>query len=215
MIEASEGRLLQLEQSLLSLDRAGTQKLLTPSDPSLLSIGEVEEMVISALERIGQGWEQGRVSLSQVYMSGRICEEIIDSLLPLSSPARITDPPMAIAVLEDYHMLGLRLVYSVLRASGYEIRNYGRKEVDALVAQVRADRVEVLLVSVLMLRSALRVRELRNRLNSAGSRVKLVVGGAPFRLDPQLWQEVGADATAGTAAGAIATVRQLSRGAVQ
>jgi methanogenic corrinoid protein MtbC1 len=148
-------------------------------------------------------------------MSGRICEEIIDSLLPSHVPGRITSPPMAIAVLEDHHMLGLRLVYSVLRAGGYELRSYGRKDVDELVEQVRADQIEVLLVSVLMLRSALRVKELRLRLAQAGCGVKLLVGGAPFRLDAHLWQEVGADATADCAAGAVAAVRQMAEGVVQ
>ena len=41
----------------------------------------MEKLVVPALERIGAGWEQGRVALSQVYMSGRICEELVDTLL--------------------------------------------------------------------------------------------------------------------------------------
>jgi methanogenic corrinoid protein MtbC1 len=215
MIESSEERLIELEQSLLTLDRPGIHKVLTLSGPSTLSISEVEKLVVPVLERIGQGWEQGRVSLSQVYMSGRICEEIIDSLFPSFAPGRISVPPMAIAVLEDHHMLGLRLVYSMLRASGYELCNYGRKEVDELVEKVQADEVKVLLVSVLMLRSALRVKELRHRLDQAGCAVKLVVGGAPFRLDSRLWQEVGADITATCAAGAVAAVREVAKGVVQ
>lgn len=210
MFGPSEELLIQLEQALLALDRTKIQKLLATADNSKSSIADIETMLIFVLERIGQGWTEGRVSLSQVYMSGRMCEELVDSLLPASAPGRISVPPMAIAVLEDHHMLGLRLVYSMLRASGYELRNYGRKDVDELVALVLADGVKVLLVSVLMLRSALLVKQLRDRLNAAGCPAKLIVGGAPFRLDPSLSQEVGADATADTAGGAVSLVRKMS-----
>jgi len=55
---------------------------------------------------------------------------------PAADPERTGLPPMAIAVLEDYHFLGQRLVYSALRASGYSLANYGHCEVDDLVARV-------------------------------------------------------------------------------
>ena len=37
---------------------------------------------MEALERIGDGWEEGQLSLSQVYMSGVICEEMIEKYIP-------------------------------------------------------------------------------------------------------------------------------------
>ena len=52
--------------------------------------------------------------------------ELVDTILPPADPSRTDLPPMAIAVLEDYHLLGLRVVYSALRASGYALQNYGR-----------------------------------------------------------------------------------------
>jgi MerR family transcriptional regulator, light-induced transcriptional regulator len=67
-----------------------------------------------------------------------------------------------------------------------------------------------------MLRSALRVRDLRRRLDgdqprADGRRISLAVGGAPFRMDKELWREVGADGTADTAVGALELVRRLAR----
>ena len=84
-------------------------------------------------------------------------------------------------------------------------------DMDQLVARVKADGIRILLISVLMLPSALRVRQLRERLEAEGCRPKLVVGGAPFRFDEQLWKEVGADAVGHTASEAIAVVTRLSR----
>lgn len=49
----------------------------------------------------------------------------------------------------------------------------------------------MLMLSVLMLRSALDVSRVRAGLRAGGRGVVLVVGGAPFRLDPGLAAEVG------------------------
>jgi methanogenic corrinoid protein MtbC1 len=116
---------------------------------------------------------------------------------------------MAIAVLDDYHLLGKRMVYSVLRASGYALKDYGTVTADMLVRHVLRDRIAVLLISVLMLPSALHIKKLRADLHRAGCRPLIVVGGAPFRFDTDLWREVGADAMAGTASEAVTVVRKL------
>jgi len=163
--------------------------------------------VVPALERIGNDWDSGALALSQIYMSGRFCEELVDRVLPPSDPDRKHQPRTAIVVLNDYHMLGKRIVYSIMRASGFELFDYGRMDVAELVERARADRIRVLLVSVLMLPSALRIREVRDAFDAAGVELKIVVGGAPFLFDSQLWQEVGADAMGRSAADAVDIVQ--------
>jgi methanogenic corrinoid protein MtbC1 len=201
----------QLVLAFLSVDRLAVKEILTQPYPVHNSIQLVEKLVVPALEAIGSGWESGQYSLSQVYMSGRVCEELVDFILPPSDKSRTTQPKMAIAILEDYHVLGKRIVYSVLRASGFELENYGRMGVEELVHRVRQDQVKILLISVLMLPSALRVRQLRQRLDDENIAVKIAVGGAPFRFDPQLWREVGADAMGSTATEAVEIVNRIIR----
>jgi methanogenic corrinoid protein MtbC1 len=210
MDQAVEEHIIRLERALLSLDRREINALLEGVGTGA-GLSAIEAVMVPALERIGEGWEKGRVSLSQVYMSGRLCEELIDSILPPAEPGAPL-PPIAIVALDDYHLLGKRLVYSALRSAGIPLLDYGRLDTASLVLRAKADGIRILLVSVLMLRSAMRVTELRTALEAAGCRVKLVVGGAPFRLDPHLWSEVGADGTAGSAAGAVAEVRRLIGG---
>ena len=120
---------------------------------------------------------------------------------------------MAIGVLEDRHALGKRIVLSVLRAGGIPVRDYGAGlSVEELVERTRADGIRVLLVSTLMLRSALRVKDLVDALGAAGLAVKVVAGGAPFVLDRRLAEEVGADAVGYGASDAVAIVRRLLGG---
>ncbi|EGV18155.1 cobalamin B12-binding domain-containing protein [Thiocapsa marina] len=195
--------------ALLAMDRVMAKRALGGPASADVRLDVVERLVVPSLERIGDLWERGEVSLSQVYMSGRMCEEMVDAILPPSDPRRVDQPPMAIAVLDDYHLLGKRMVYSVMRASGYELKDYGTVDADALVGRVVRDGIVVLLISVLMLPSALHIKRVREALGRAGSHPFILVGGAPFRFDTELWREVGADAMAGTAAEGVAVVREL------
>lgn len=96
-----------------------------------------------------------------------------------------------------------------MRASGFELFDYGRMDVEALVDRAIADRIRVLMISVLMLPSALKVREVCSLLKARGSNARVIVGGAPFLFDSQLWQEVGADAMGSSAAQAVSIVERM------
>lgn len=197
------------ENSLLSMNRMEVRNILTQGSAQNSPLQNIESLVIPALEHIGASWENGDVSLSQVYMSGRICEEIIDQILPAKDPQRIHQPPMAIVVLDDYHMLGKRIVNSTLRSSGFELKNYNHMDIETLVGQVTKDKIKILLISVLMFPSALHIKDLRSRLDEENLDVKIIVGGAPFRFDQTLWQRIGADAMGLSASDAIPLVRKF------
>lgn len=199
----------EFESALISLDRLRAKQILTESVGKWTPISLIDNVVAPAMERIGSEWESGQIALSQYYMTGRICEEAVDALLPPGSPDRKRHPEIAIVVLEDFHGLGKRVVKAALFAAGYEIRDLGVGiSVDDLVRKVEEENTKVLLLSVLMLRSALQVKVLREKLKEANLDVKLIVGGAPFNFDQELWKEVGADAMARSASAAIGLVEQ-------
>ena len=200
------GWIAAFREALETLDRIGAESVAKEAQSELTPLQVVDQVVVPALEQIGLAWEKGDVALSQVYMSGRICEELVEQVLPPSDPDRKHQPRSAIVVLCDYHMLGKRIVYSQMRASGFELFDYGRMDVDELVERALADQIRVLLISVLMLPSALKVKQVCARLKAAGAPIRIAVGGAPFLFDDRLWQEVGADAMGRNAAEAVTLV---------
>lgn len=200
----------ELESALLAMNRITARAIVVAAVRDFGSPQVMEHLLTPALENIGKRWEKGAVALSQVYMSGCICEEILDEILPHPIEAGEGKAVVAIAVLEDNHALGKRLVLSAMKASGIKINDYGSGiTVDDLAARTHADGIRILLVSALMLRSALKVRDLRAKLNAMGSHALIIAGGAPFRMDPLLWKEVGADGMAENSAETISVVRHL------
>jgi methanogenic corrinoid protein MtbC1 len=200
----------RFENSLLALDRLAATRLITETTGQLTAMELVDHVVVPALTRIGESRERGTIALSQVYMSGRICEELVDRLLPPGNPQRKDQPPMAIAVLEDYHLLGKRIVTAVLRAGGFALKDYGRVTVAEVIALVKKDGIRLLLLSTLMLHSALRIREVVAGLAKEDLQVRIVVGGAPFIFDERLWQDVQADAMGRSASEVTEIVRRLT-----
>ncbi|MBU1055086.1 MAG: cobalamin-dependent protein [Proteobacteria bacterium] len=201
--------LSEFQAALLSIDVIKARRLLAEATTNTTAEQLVETVIVSALENIGKGWEAGHYALAQVYMSGRICEELVDTLLPKEDRKKNIATKMAITTLNDYHALGKRIVYSALRACGFDLLDYGRLGVEGLVKKIMDDGLDVILISVLMFPSALHVKDIREQLDKNGYTVKIVVGGAPFRLDPHLWRQVGADAVGYTASDAIKIVQSI------
>lgn len=203
-------RAKQFMDALLHIDEDRCSMLLDNLSSQGGELLLVEDVVIPALEQIGLSWEDGDISLSQVYMAGRICERVVGKFLLEDTCYIYGRPRVAIGVIEDYHSLGKRMVISALRSSGYDLLDYGHGLKAAnMVERALDDQLDILLISCLMLTSAVRVKDVVEGLRRAGSGAVVVVGGAPFRLAPMLWREVGAHCMGSNSGEAVKIVRTL------
>lgn len=181
--------------ALLQIDRIEANEIFENIYKKNGNFDMLEYLTMEALKKIGSGWENGELSLSQIYMSGVICEELIEQYIPKYAVSYKMKPKIAIAVLQDNHALGKRIVYSVIRAGGYNILDFGQGlSVEEIVDKTIKEEIEILLISTLMLPAAMKVKNVIESLRKKGSATKIIVGGAPFRLDKSLWRKVNADA---------------------
>ncbi len=200
----------ELKDALIALDRSRVNDILRRGSSHVGALQTLEGVIGPALDSMGADWEAGTLSLSQIYMAGKISEEATLALLPENSPIRKNDPLIALTVFEDRHMLGKRMVHASLRNDGYAVLDWGVTGLGDLIQKLRTEKVDLLFVSCLMLSSALRLGKLKDAMQAEGMRTRLVVGGAPFRFDPLLWKEVGADAMGARASDAPGLARALA-----
>jgi len=205
--EEYEVEVVHLIDALINMDRIGIKKILSPVDGPLIQKDLIDEVIVAALEEIGRRWEEGTLAISQVYMAGVLIEEIISATYPIIESVPQKKVKLATVVLDDFHMLGERIVVSHLIGAGYSPIRYGRKDVSELLQLVNRDNLKYLLISTLMLSSALKIKEVTAGL--AGKEIKVIVGGAPFRFDPTLGVEVGADRVCHTASDAVTAIREM------
>lgn len=201
----------EIKRALFDLNRLALRSIVEELSQRYVPAQILEKYLSPVLESIGEGWHRGELSLSQVYMSGKLCEEVIDELMP-EAKGNKNAPKIAVAVLNDFHQLGKKMVVASLQSAGFKVKDYGAG-LDAieLVRKVAEDGIEVLFISTLMLPSALNVKHVRELFDELGLKTKLVVGGAPFNFDDELWKEVGADLMGYAASQSISLVNKLSR----
>jgi len=203
-----EGLREELKGALLDNNETKARATIFNAMEDMPPIRRVEEVISPVLEEIGQNWQEGEIALSQVYFSSEICEGLVLELLDKEEVGLAPTPKIAIATLEDYHRLGSKVVRMSLQAAGQNVIDYGRMDAEELAEKACEDGIEYLLVSTLMLRSAMEVKKLRERLSLNKSKAKIIVGGAPFRFNWSLWKNVGADFTAASPMMALEFIRR-------
>ncbi|APH38618.1 cobalamin B12-binding domain-containing protein [Methanohalophilus halophilus] len=124
MDRLNKDKALDFENALLEFDRVHAEQILEGALSENNTFQVIDEIVSPALTRIGTSWDTGEIALSQNYMAGRIAEQLMDEILPAESPERIDHPKIAITTLGDYHMLGKKVVTSMLRSTGHSIKEY-------------------------------------------------------------------------------------------
>lgn len=164
----------------------------------------LEELVGPALKRIADTWEMdGDVSLSRAYIASRIVDEALEKVRAADSgnpSVSETKGPIVLGnILDDCHPLGRKIVASFLRAHRWEVRDLGYDvEASTFVDEALRIGAKVIGVSAMMYSTAENIRAVREEIDRRDmtGRLRLAVGGAVFRLRPELVGQVGGDGTA-------------------
>jgi methylmalonyl-CoA mutase cobalamin-binding domain/chain len=174
----------------------------------------VSDVLEPVLERAGEAWHRENLSLAQGYVAGKIAEDLLvaaaeahgDLLLDVKGPVILGN------VEDDYHSLGRKMVAVFLRAAGWRVIDLGNDVSPAdFVAAALEHGARVIGVSAMMLTTAENIRAVRAEVDARGlkGKVLLAVGGAVFKLRPELMHEVGGDGTAASAIQAPALFDRL------
>lgn len=168
-------------------------------------IPAVEEM----MSRITQDPD---ANLAQHFMTAQIAAEVTEKMLLLfRKPPEIIGRAVIGTASGDLHSLGKRIVMGCLKSMMVDVIDLGvNVSAERFVDEaVRLD-AHVIAISAMMVHTAngeQGCRKVRQLLHERGleDRIRLVVGGAPYRFDPELYRNVGADAWAsdGISAGKV------------
>ncbi|HEX8723675.1 MAG TPA: cobalamin-dependent protein [Pyrinomonadaceae bacterium] len=165
---------------------------------------------------VGRLWQLNLLGVAQEHYCTAATQLIMSQLYPrIFSAERRGRTLVAACVAGDLHEIGLRMVADFFEMEGWDTFYVGANAPAASVAQAVAERgADVLAVSATITAHVRHVRELvaavRASRECAG--VKILAGGYPFNVEPELWREVGADASASDAAGAVEAAARLVAG---
>lgn len=201
-------------RSLLASDRRTATKLILEEVAGGTSVRDIYTYVFQPFQyEIGRLWQTNQISVAQEHLCTAATQMVMSQLYPQIFAAEpIHGALVATCVSGDLHEIGLRMVTDFLQMDGWDTHYLGANVPHPDVLKTLADTGATLLaISATMTFHVGEVESLISQLRASplGEKVRVLVGGYPFRIDPNLWKSVGADAFGRDAQETIELTQQL------
>lgn len=192
-------------EALLDTDR---ERALKVAHDALLKGVSPEEIVFNVVipsidAMIKSISEKFDASLAQHFVTSQIAAEVTEEMVPKFHKAKEVIGHVIIGTSQgDFHGLGKRIVIGCLKALTIDVTDLGLNvPPHRFVEQAIALNAQVIGISSMMVHTArgengcLKVRKILKEVGLEDN-IKIIVGGAPYRYDSDLYKTVRADAWA-------------------
>ncbi len=200
-------------RALLDGQRQAASRLIQRSVEDGVSVRDVYLYIFQRSQHeIGRLWQTNQLSVAQEHYCTAATQLIMSQLYPyIFSTEKNGRTLVGTCVAGDLHEIGVRMVSDFFEMAGWDTFYLGANTPTADVIRTLVERrADLLAVSATMPFHVRAVADLvaavRSRL---GDGVKVLVGGYPFNVEPELWQRIGADASARDAQEAIDLAARL------
>jgi trimethylamine corrinoid protein len=167
---------------------------------------------IPGINKVGDLFDTGTLFLPELILSAKAMQDatdIINAAIP-EGDRQARGRFLIGTVAGDVHDIGKTIVVSLLKASGFEVRDLGRDvSLDRFIKEAEDFKPDIIGSSSLLTTTMPAQKKLEEELKKAGlkERYKTMVGGAPVT---QRWaNRIGADAFAENATACVRVAREL------
>lgn len=200
--------------ALLRGERAAASQLILDAVERGTSVKDIYLNVFQCTQReIGRLWQTNQISVAQEHFCTAATQVVMSQLYPrIFSGVKTGRKLVVTCVGGELHEIGARMVADFFEMEGWDTYFLGANTpTDSILRTLDERGADALAISATMTFHVSRVAELiaRVRASGAGNHTKLLVGGYPFNLSPQLWQTLGADGYARDAQEAIEVAGRL------
>jgi methanogenic corrinoid protein MtbC1 len=162
---------------------------------------------------IGRQWQINQISVAQEHFCSAATQMIMSQLYShIFSTERANRRMVATCVGSELHEIGMRMVADFFEMAGWDTYYLGANmPVQGVLRALEERRAHVLCISATITYHISEVADLIAQVRAAdvGKRVKILVGGYPFRVSENLWKTIGADGYGRDAQRAIDVANQL------
>ena len=200
--------------ALLAADRHTANTLILDAVGAGVSIRELYLHVFQrSQQELGRLWQLNQVSVAQEHYCTAATQLIMSQLYPhIFTPNKNGRTLVASSVAGDLHELGIRMVADFFEMEGWNTFYLGANTPAAdIVKTLVAHRADALALSATITFHIQAVAHVIAEVRSSEicKDVKVVVGGYPFNVAPDLWKKIGADGYAVDALSALSVVNTL------
>ncbi len=181
-----------IEKGLKNQSAELTDNLLKNKTPDEI----INELLIPALDKVGEEFEKGKLFLPQLICSADAAGAAFDEIkerMKQSGDSKESKGTIILATVKgDVHDIGKNIVKTVLENYGYEVIDLGKDVApEEVVRAQKENRVKLVGLSALMTTTLLAMEETIKQLRDANADCRIMVGGAV--LTPEYAEKIGAD----------------------
>ena len=200
--------------ALIEEERQAASKLIQEAVNQGVQVKDIYLQVFQpCLREIGRLWQMNRLSVAQEHYCAAATQWIMAQFFPyIFATPKIGRRFIAACVAGELHELGIRMVADFFAMEGWDTYYVGANTPTESILQTIKERgADILGISATMTFHVSRVAELIKRVGDATSdrEIKIMVGGYPFNIAPQLFEHVGADGYASDAQEALQLAQRL------
>jgi methylmalonyl-CoA mutase cobalamin-binding domain/chain len=177
---------------------------------------EIKEIYLNVFQpvqqEIGRLWEENKISVAQEHYCTAVTQLIISRLYSnIFATERIGKTLIATCIGGELHELGIRMVADFFEMEGWETYYLGANTpIESIIKYIIRNNADLLAVSATMMIHIPIVEEMIQQIQKTDARdVKIMVGGYPFNIVPDLWKYIGADGFSPDADTAIKTASKI------
>ena len=171
------------------------------------------EVIQRSQREIGRLWQLSRITVGQEHFCTAASQAIIARLYPwIFASERCGKSMVAACIGGELHELGVRMVADFFEMAGWDSYYLGANvPAESILAAIETQQADVVALSATMVAHVDAVRRLvaAIRADARAEKTRILVGGYPFNLAENLWQNVGADGQAADARAAVAAAQRL------
>ena len=180
----------QVFHKVMDGDKNDLEDLLVILRQRYRPIDIINQMLVPAMRHVGELFGKGEILLPFVLQSAEVMKTavtLLESSMEKSDTTTATTILLA-TVQGDVHDIGKNLVDIILSNNGYRVYNIGIKvPAETVIEQAKANRVDLIGLSGLLVKSALVMQESLPQYRDAGLTIPILLGGAA--LTPQFVAE--------------------------
>jgi methylmalonyl-CoA mutase cobalamin-binding domain/chain len=202
--------------ALLRGDRQSASRIIMESAGQGTAIKDIYLYVFQRSQReIGRLWQTNLISVAQEHYCTAATQMIMSQLYPYIFASEKKGRRMVVTCVGgELHEIGARMVADFFEMDGWDTYFLGANTpIEGVLRAIVERDAEVLAISATMTFHIDKVSSLIAEVRRAGldARTKILVGGYPFNISPNLWQSVGADAYALDAQQALSAAEGLTK----
>lgn len=208
----SSGGTMTLEDAVMRGLKAEAGKLAKAALETTDELSLVENHLIPALDKVGKGYEAGRVFLPQLLSAAQAAQsvfEVIRTSIAQKGGAPVKKGSLSIATVRgDIHDIGKNIVKTVLENYGYEVFDLGRDvPAETIAEHARANKLRLVGLSALMTTTLPAMEETVRALKALPQPPAVMVGGAV--VTAEYAASIGADYYAKDASQSVEIARNV------